>query len=50
MQTTFWTALLTSLVALPLPVWLVMHEDLRTIRRCKLAFDALQRGLSQYLA
>lgn len=42
--------LLAERVALPLPVWLVMHEDLRTIRRCKLAFDALQRGLSQYLA
>lgn len=42
--------LLAERVALPLPVWLVMHEDLRTIRRCKLAFDALQRGLSKYLA
>jgi DNA-binding transcriptional LysR family regulator len=33
-----------------LPVWLAMHGDLRANRRCRLVFDALARGLEEYLA
>jgi DNA-binding transcriptional LysR family regulator len=32
-----------------LPVWLAMHGDLRANRRCRLLFDALGRGLGEYL-
>lgn len=41
--------LMPERLVLPLPVWLVMHEDLRHTQPCKAAFDALQRGLSDYL-
>ena len=32
--------------ALPLPAWVVMHEDLRTSPRCRAVFDALVAALS----
>jgi DNA-binding transcriptional LysR family regulator len=32
--------------ALPLEVWVTMHEDLRHSVRCKVTFDALVRGLT----
>lgn len=36
-------------ITLPLPVWLVMHEDLRATRACRAAFDALLQGLLDYV-
>ena len=30
--------------------WVTMHEDLRNVRRCRVAFDALVEGLQQYAA
>jgi DNA-binding transcriptional LysR family regulator len=30
-------------------IWLVMHEDQARIRRIRLLFDALAKGLSDYL-
>jgi DNA-binding transcriptional LysR family regulator len=33
-------------VALPLPLWIVMHEDLKTSARFRTVFDALDAGLS----
>jgi DNA-binding transcriptional LysR family regulator len=38
--------LLPEAFALSLPVWVVMHEDLRSSPRCRAAFDALAAGLS----
>jgi DNA-binding transcriptional LysR family regulator len=32
-----------------LPVWIVMHEDLRTTRRMRIAFDALVAGLRAHV-
>jgi DNA-binding transcriptional LysR family regulator len=32
-------------VALSLPLWIVMHEDLKTSARCRVVFDALVSGL-----
>ena len=32
--------------AVPLPVWVVMHEDLRASPRCRAVFDALVAGLA----
>jgi DNA-binding transcriptional LysR family regulator len=37
--------LLPEAFALSLPVWVVMHEDLRSSPRCRAAFDALAAGL-----
>jgi DNA-binding transcriptional LysR family regulator len=34
-------------IAIPLPMWIVMHEDLKTNTRYRLVFDALVEGLSQ---
>jgi len=34
--------------AVPLPVWLAMHEDLRHSARCRVTFDALAQGLLAY--
>ncbi|HVH35819.1 MAG TPA: LysR substrate-binding domain-containing protein [Tahibacter sp.] len=34
--------------AIPLPTWLVMHEDLRQSARCRVTFDALAQGLLAY--
>jgi DNA-binding transcriptional LysR family regulator len=42
--------LLPEAVAIPLDTWVVMHEDLRHVRRCRVAFDALIRGLRDYVA
>lgn len=36
--------------AYPLECWVVMHEDLRGVRRMRLAFDHLVAGLSAYVA
>lgn len=40
---------LHNAIKLPLEMWLVMHEDLRTVRRVRLAFDALAAGLAAYV-
>jgi DNA-binding transcriptional LysR family regulator len=37
-------------VSLPLDTWLAMHQDLRSTRRCRVAFDALAAGLQAYIA
>jgi DNA-binding transcriptional LysR family regulator len=34
---------------LTLETWVAMHEDLRTSRRCRVVFDALANGLSDYI-
>jgi DNA-binding transcriptional LysR family regulator len=34
---------------LKLETWLVMHENLRATPRCRVVFDALARGLLDYL-
>ncbi len=36
-------------IKLPLEMWLVMHEDLRTVRRVRLAYDMLAEGLTAYV-
>jgi DNA-binding transcriptional LysR family regulator len=36
--------------SLPLDTWITMHEDLRNSPRCRVAFDALVKGLQQYVA
>lgn len=33
--------------AIDLPVWIVMHEDLRTSSRCRAVFDALGNGFTE---
>lgn len=38
--------LLPDLFALDLPIWVVMHEDLRDLARCRAVFDALADGLA----
>ena len=35
-------------VKVPLPLWLAMHEDLRTSPRCRVTFEALAAGLRAY--
>lgn len=35
-------------LAIDLPVWIVMHEDLRTSSRCRAVFDALANGFSEH--
>jgi DNA-binding transcriptional LysR family regulator len=35
--------------SLPLETWVTMHEDLRNSPRCRIAFDALVKGLRQYV-
>ncbi len=37
-------------VSLPLETWITMHEDLRARPGCRVAFDALGVGLSEYIA
>jgi DNA-binding transcriptional LysR family regulator len=32
-----------------LPIWVVMHEDLKGVRRMRLLFDALAEGLAAYV-
>lgn len=34
-------------ITLPLPLWIVMHEDLKTSARYRVVFDALAAGLSR---
>jgi DNA-binding transcriptional LysR family regulator len=35
--------------SLPLDTWITMHEDLRNSPRCRVAFDALVKGLQEYI-
>lgn len=42
--------LLADTFSLQLDTWLTMHEDLRNTPHCKVAFDALLRGLQAYMA
>ncbi|MET3598664.1 LysR family transcriptional regulator [Martelella mangrovi] len=37
-------------IPLSLPLWVVMHEDLRHSPRCRVVFDALVTGLKAYIA
>jgi DNA-binding transcriptional LysR family regulator len=37
-------------LSLGLETFIVMHEDLRGSRRCRIAFDALTEGLARYIA
>ena len=41
---------LAGQVPLSLPLWVVMHEDLRHSPRCRAVFDALVKGLKAYIA
>jgi len=41
--------LMPKIVAVPLDTWVVMHEDLRHVRRCRVTFDALTKGLRDYI-
>lgn len=41
--------LLPKAFAYPLETWVVMHEDQRNARRCRVTFDALVEGLSDYI-
>jgi DNA-binding transcriptional LysR family regulator len=41
--------LLARQFSLPLETWITMHEDLRNSPRCRVAFDALVKGLQQYI-
>ena len=36
-------------IRIPLEMWLVMHEDLRTVRRIRLIYDLLAEGLTAYV-
>lgn len=40
---------LAETLTLPLPVFVTMHEDLRTTARCRAVFDALVEGLGAYI-
>jgi len=42
--------ILPKLVSLSLETWVTMHEDLRNSPRCRVTFDALVKGLQQYVA
>ncbi|HVV92444.1 MAG TPA: LysR family transcriptional regulator [Hyphomicrobiales bacterium] len=41
---------LASRLSFALGIWLAVHEDLRGVRRIRLAFDALAAGLGRYVA
>jgi DNA-binding transcriptional LysR family regulator len=41
--------LLPKQFSLPLETWITMHEDLRNSPRCRVTFDALVKGLQQYI-
>jgi DNA-binding transcriptional LysR family regulator len=41
--------LLAAEFEVPLPVWIVMHEDLRSSPRCRATFDALVAGLRAFV-
>ncbi|WP_028966350.1 LysR family transcriptional regulator [Sphingomonas phyllosphaerae] len=36
--------ILVDALDLPLPIWIVMHEDLKRIRRCRVVFDMLAKA------
>ncbi|WP_454850092.1 LysR family transcriptional regulator [Rhizobium binxianense] len=40
---------LPDMFRIPLATWIAMHESLRTSPRCRVAFDALVKGLLAYL-
>lgn len=40
---------LPDAVSMPLPTWIVMHEDLRAAPRCRAVFDALAAGLAAHV-
>lgn len=40
---------LSGLFEMKLDTWLVMHENLKTAPRCRVTFDALARGLRDYI-
>lgn len=40
---------LPQAIRIPLEMWLVMHEDLRTVRRIRLIYDLLAEGLTAYV-
>ena len=40
---------LHNTIRLPLEMWLVMHEDLRTTRRVRVVYDLLADGLTAYV-
>lgn len=42
--------LMTGAIGFDLPIWIVMHEDLKGVRRMRLLFDALVEGLTAYVA
>lgn len=42
--------ILPHFFSLYLDTWLVMHEDLRNSRCCKLVFDFLSKGLAEYIS
>ena len=42
--------MLPEAFTLALPVWVVMHGDLRTSPRCRAVFDALVAGLGEQIA
>jgi len=37
-------------VSFDLPIWVVMHEDLKHVRRVRIVFDHLVEGLTRYIA
>lgn len=41
---------LPQAVASELETWIVMHEDLRSSERCRIVFDALVSGMSNYIS
>ena len=43
------TPVLPDDIAVDLPVWIVMHEDLKTVRRMRTVFDHLAVGMKAYL-
>jgi len=40
---------LPGLFEMKLDTWLVMHENLKTAPRCRVTFDALAKGLRDYI-
>lgn len=44
------TPVLRGTFAAHLPVWIVMHEDLRSTHRMRIVFDALVAGMAAHVA
>lgn len=42
-------ALLPKKIKIPMPIWVVMHEDLKSSRRVRLMFDFLKESLADYI-